>query len=242
MEPRRAKDLAQLSDQDFFAAVSDGLALVHENAVRLWQSAKLLAEQHHFRGAEIIKGIAEEEAAKYLLLLDAVRCPRKPDSERFARQLGKFNRHLARGLYAEICDWRPVDLREVRAGIERECQAYYLDGPNDVDWIFRNDIERKREEALYVDYVQYDHGHEWVSPEKMERLNASMSMFFREPTAVRLISTLHAADFASPESLAVIAQIWRSEEFGDDARHDRFAAFTRATLQALADKDRKSVV
>src|SRR5687768_12506311 len=153
MEPRRIADLSQLADRHLFAQIAVGLALIHENATRLWESVQGLVERREFRTAEILKWIASEEAAKYLILLDAIRCPRDP-AERFSAQLRKFNDHLARGLYAEAYDWRPVDFKELREGIERECQAYYLDGPNGVDWIFRNDIKREREEALYVDYVE----------------------------------------------------------------------------------------
>lgn len=133
MDPRRVVDIARLSDAAFFVEVAAGLPLIHENAVRIWESVLVLAERKHYRAAQILKTVALEEAAKYLILLDAVRCPRKPDMKKFSDQLKKFYAHLARGLYAEICDWRPADLRELRVNIERECRTYYLDGPHDVD-------------------------------------------------------------------------------------------------------------
>jgi AbiV family abortive infection protein len=230
MEPRRIADLSQLADPRLFEEIAAGLVLIHENATRLWQSVDALATQGHFRGAEILKWVASEEAAKYLILLDAVRCPRVP-AERFSAQLRKFNDHLARGLYAEAYDWRPVDFRELREGIERECKAYYLDGPNGVDWIFRNDIKREREEALYVDYVGRDGEHGWVTPKTHEQVSASF--FFSEPVALRMIRHLHDAGFSNASALSVIAGLWRARTFEDATHIDECIQIVAETLQAL---------
>lgn len=234
MEPRRIADLAQLTDTKFFEEVAKGLTLIHENTTRIWESVEVLAKQKYFRTAEILKNLAMEEAAKYLILLDAVRCPRKPQSKRFTDQLKKFGDHLARGLYADICDWRPVNLKEVKEGIERECEAYYLDGPNGVDWIFRNNIKRAREEALYVDYVAYEGMNQWLSPKTQEAVSARM--FFSEPVAIHLVRALHEVGFSNPRALAVIAQTWRPKVFNDESDHIEFDAAVRETLAALEQK------
>ena len=90
------------------------------------------------------------------ILLDVVRCPRQP-GEIFSRQLGYFNAHVAKGLYATYDNiFAPADLPEIRRYMDSECKMLYLDGPNDVDWIFQNDILREREESIYVDYVDYN--------------------------------------------------------------------------------------
>lgn len=61
-----------------------------------------------------------------------------------------------------------MDLTEAKRHVDRERRTLYLDGPNDIDWIFRNDITQRREEAMYLDYVAYrDHFHDehvWYSP------------------------------------------------------------------------------
>lgn len=235
MDPRRVVDIARLSDAAFFVEVAAGLPLIHENAVRIWESVLVLAERKHYRAAQILKTVALEEAAKYLILLDAVRCPRKPDMKKFSDQLKKFYAHLARGLYAEICDWRPADLRELRVNIERECRTYYLDGPHDVDWIFRNDILRQREEAFYVDYVDRDGTHEWVSPKDSEVLSSGLS-FGYEPSALRLVGALHKGGIGKPEALELIARIWRPKVFTDDSGYGELRAVTVETLSLLGEQ------
>ena len=44
-------------------------------------------------------------------------------------------------------------------------REFYLDGPNDVDWIFRNQILDSRESRLYVDLIADEEGRlTWTSP------------------------------------------------------------------------------
>ncbi len=231
-EPRRIADLAQLSDKKLFEETATGLALIYENAQRLCESVDLLVQQKHFRAAEIIKNIALEEAAKYLILIDAIRCPRKPDPKIFSDHLWKFTDHLPRGIYAEVCDWMPADFKEVREGVARECKAYYVDGPTGADWIFRNDIIRVREEALYVDYVANDDGtHRWVSPQAMEKL--SSRMFFSEHGVIRVMRALHAMGFGTPAALAMLARLWRRSILTDETHHSVLETAIRETLSAL---------
>jgi AbiV family abortive infection protein len=236
MEPRRIVDLAQLSDIEFFQQVSDGLTLIHENAMCLWESVAVLAAQEHLRAGLILKGHCLEEAAKFLILLDAVRCPRQPDKNRFSNQLKKFNQHLARALYAEVCDWRPVNLHEVQTHIERECQAYYLDGPNDVDWIFRNDILRQREEALYVDYIATDEGHDWVSPQRHEAVSSKF-FFSYKPSVLRLVDALYRAGFGKATALQAIAELWRPQQFTPDTTSSQLRAVILQTIGVLEDRN-----
>ena len=151
MIPRRVAALADLEDADLFARVSEGLALIAEAANTIYASAKALSIQEHGRGSNILLGVAKEEASKYLILLDAIRCPRSP-KQSLQKHLKRFSHHLARGIYAEASWWRVGTFGQLRKYVDMERADFFLDGPNDVDWIFRNEITREREEALYVDY------------------------------------------------------------------------------------------
>jgi AbiV family abortive infection protein len=156
MRVRAIRDLANIrNDHEFFQELSEGLSLVAENASKLNDAIELLSSQKQFRAARVLLSVAEEEAAKYLILLDAARCPRHPQ-HLLPRQLGYFNSHLAKGIYAEASWWRVATFDDLRQHVDRERASHYLDGPSDVDWIFRNAILRRREERLYVDYVEVD--------------------------------------------------------------------------------------
>lgn len=161
------KDLLQLSDAQLFEQVATGIRLVVEHAESLESIAVRLIGIDEHRGAAIVRALAKEEAAKVLILVDLIRCPRNDQDARRRTTLA-FRDHLAKEIYANSCRWRPVDFAELTTIVNRERQPYYLDGPNDVDWIFPNDAHGRRENRKYVDYVRdvtVENGeHDWVSP------------------------------------------------------------------------------
>lgn len=227
MKARRAKDLLQLSDGDFFETVSEGLSLVLENATRLQEASQSLVDAEHAQGSQILNMLAQEEAAKFLILMDAVRCPRTFPER--GRQLGYFHDHLARGIYATLASARPVDLAELECYADLLRATLYLDGPNDVDWIFRNRLQAEREEVMYVDYVETSDGHEWLSP----RNDDIMLYFTGEPQALRISRALHKTGMTSPKGLAVVAKIWRQVEVSLDLQWDEVAARNKDVLREL---------
>ena len=101
---RAIKDLCQLPDARLFEEVATGIGHVVKVVGRLDTATHNLSEAGNHHAARILGNLAEEEAAKVLILLDAVRCPRKRQTER-SRVLGYFHDHLAKGLYAEVCHW-----------------------------------------------------------------------------------------------------------------------------------------
>jgi AbiV family abortive infection protein len=207
--PRSVPDLAQFDDDRLFAEIAHGMRLCLTNALQLWRDAKLLEKSRRAQGYQIIKFLVEEEAAKFHILLDAARCPRDP-RDPFSRHLKYFSDHLSRGLYTEYYQWQPMDLREAVTYIDRERQALYLDGPEGVDWIFRNAIECRREEAMYVDYIaRRDHFHDehvWHCPNP--RL-LSMYLHGLTPNVLRVADILHHVGLTSAGAIRVVAHVWR---------------------------------
>lgn len=203
MRSKAIRDLVQLSDNDLFVQISIGYEQVLKNAIRINRDAESLRKQKRPNGCRILSGMAEEEAAKCLILVDAVRCPRNPPKI-LTQQLSRFNDHLAKGLYAEACCWNPSDFQEFSSYVDNERREYYLDGPNDIDWFFRNRILSNREETIYVDYVAGDDGnHFWLTPSENK---------FLLPETLESLSLAKAfsdAGCATPKALQVIADFWR---------------------------------
>ena len=212
MRARAIKDLSQLSDTAFFSEAAEGLEHIISNARRLYDSAVLLAEAKHGHSYRVLMSLSEEEASKFLILIDAVRCPRQP-ADRFSNQLARFNDHLAKGLYARSCYMRPASLQQLQEYLDHYREELYLDGPNDVDWIFRNQIIRGREEILYVDYVAHEDGHSWFHPGPYNE-----SSFFYcdtdKPVALRTVDLLHNVGLSKANALAEIANLWRPAAIG----------------------------
>lgn len=230
MKVRAIKDLTQLADPEFFAAVEEGLNLIVKNVTKLWDAAVILSEKKNEYPARLLEIIAEEEAAKALILMDAVRCPRKPD-DRFAKQLSRFNDHLAKGLYAYAYWLCPATLEELQTYVDRHRKEFYLDGPNDVDWIFRNDVIQKREGAFYVDYVAYDEEKRWYDPSALAEDIGLLDG--REPASVRMAQGFYDAGFFTKESLETIAEIWRPSPPTMNTHFQELRRLNSSTLELM---------
>ena len=180
-------------------------------------------------GSEILRLAAEEEAAKVLILLDAVRCPRVERQSDFNRQLQYFNDHLAKGIYAQYCWRRPHSFSAVREWVDRERKEYYLDGPNNVDWIFYNEILRQREETIYVDYVENDGAHFWHDPRctdelGLQTIDENLTVHALFDLNNNCLESLHAVGLLETDDSGVITTIanrWLFPLYPLDLRKDR---------------------
>ncbi len=231
MKAKAIRDLTQLSEADFYASVAEGLGLIVANVDRLRDAAGALSNAGHFHGNRVLNAIAGEEAAKFLILVDAVRCPKQP-GDRLSNQLGRFNDHLAKGLYAKACNYRPGTLGELQHYLNIDRDEFYLDGPNDCDWIFRNEIIESREGQFYVDYVARDDGHRWSDPGFLPScLGATI-----EPASASMSRTLFDVGISTPEAIATVADVWRSFSLDFDTRWSQIREMNYRTLQVLEDR------
>lgn len=236
MKAKAIRDLGQLNDASFFKKVSEGLELIIEHTSHIEADARFLAKQKKGCGYNILKAILKEEAAKFLILFDAIRCPRVPPDD-FAKQLNRFNDHLAKGIYALVYGLQPADFKEIHEIIERECHEYYLDGPNDVDWIFRNEILQKREETIYVDYIESDGGHIWLSPKRYYHPEMSTFTLHLSPQIMEIVTALWKVGCTKAEALAVIARKWRSIRMTEDFSWRELRNLNYQTLKDLENKN-----
>jgi AbiV family abortive infection protein len=234
MRARAIKDLSQLSDTSFFLEAAEGPEHIISNARRLCDSAVVLAEAKHGHGYRVLMTLSEEEASKFLILIDAVRCPRQP-ADRFSNQLSRFKDHLAKGLYAQSCSMRPASLAQLQEYLDHYREDLYLDGPNDVDWIFRNQIIRGREEILYVDYVAHEDSHSWLHPGPYNE-----SSFFYcntdKPGALRIVDLLYNVGLSKANALAEIADLWRPAAIGSEMPWQELRDLNHKTLERLDSK------
>lgn len=209
--------MCQLSEGNFFTEIAKGIEMVTLNALGLERDAEPLYVRNS-NGYDILIAIACEEAAKALILFDAARCAHR--SNHWKDHLHKFNNHLAKGIYALMCDWEPSTFADVRRYIDAERKQFYLDGPNDVDWIFYNSILHSRERQIYVDYVQNEDGHSWVAPTQIQRPFSHST-----PRVISIASALCISGCVSVDALHRIAEIWRPVRMNDQ--------FTRRELREL---------
>ena len=237
---RAIKDICQFSDAKLFDEVATGIGHVIDAVAELNLATKKLRKVGNHYPARVLEHLAKEEAAKVLILVDAVRCPLKNQKER-SRTLGYFYDHLAKAIFADACTWRPVDFAEVMRHVNYDRQEFYLDGPNGADWIFPNAIRRRREDGLYVGYVREDTdeglGSEcyyWVPPQS-ERL---MDGVFRytPPEVIDLARALFQAGVTTPEGLSVVAEIWRPIDVRAEMHFSELEQLNWRTLEVMEER------
>lgn len=230
---RAAPSLAALPATKLLAQLAEGMALVAEHVLTLEEAAQRQTGGGAARAAAAIRAVADEEAGKYLILLDAARCARQPQKVR-ARQLKRFNLHVPKGVYAEVVDTRPDRFRELVGYVDHLRASHYLDGPNDVDWVFRNSIEAGREERLYVDYVESDDGRRWISPARWDFVASGIDLDSMTSGAVLLLGALHRLGFSSEIGLTVVDRVWRDFIPQPSTRWGEVCERIESTLEQLA--------
>ncbi|WP_040893209.1 hypothetical protein [Streptomyces griseoaurantiacus] len=228
MKPRDLVAVLNVPKAERLDLIAEGLALLAEHVSTLRDDLIHLQEAGRSRGAAVIDGLASEEAAKMLILWDVVRMG-WTDIDAVRGQLRTFYSHLARGIYARLVEGRPADLAEVRGYAESLRHSLYLDGPNDVDWIFRNRVEADREESLYVDYVTSEGDSTWITPARLSDLKLSSwpSM------VIDLALALHRFGCTSKEGLEIIAKEWEGVSLDDDTHWAKVEAINKSILKKL---------
>jgi len=209
MRVKAIRDLLQLDETSFYKEIAKGIDLIINNSRAMLKDADILFKQNHQRGNSILQALANEEAAKVLILIDAVRCPFN-FKDHLSRQLGWFNHHLAKGIYTESCYWKMESYSKLLEAVESERERYYLDGPNDIDWIFFNRILGEREGTIYVDYVEIEGKHIWQIPSDLQFLNKPVSC------VLDLCTSMYELGFFTLEGLREMSNFWKRIQITED--------------------------
>jgi hypothetical protein len=220
-------NLASLHPTQLLSALAEGLRLVAEHVGALEQIASRQEGPAAARAVEVLRVVSDEEAGKFLILLDVARAVETEPALK-ADQLRKAGNHIAKGIYQRAVDIRPADFAELLRFAKGLRASHYLDGPNDVDWIFRNEIEAEREEKLYVDYVATDDGDSWYSPSRYDDLGPDYPS-----GAVELVLAMTRAGFCSAEVLTTIVDVWHEFRPEPETHWRDCRELNQATLERI---------
>jgi hypothetical protein len=116
--------------------------------------------------------------------------------------------------------------------VEQQRPSLYLDGPNDVDWIFRNDMIQHREQAMYVDYVEMDSTPQWIGPEQIEV--AGLEEWQIPSRIIELVLCMHRLRLFDAANLATIEKEWALESLDPSVEWKHVEAKNRNVLRAAA--------
>jgi len=181
---RQARRLAELPPKKRLTFIAEGLPIILNSATGLLKASHALTEQQ--RESDILRGFAEEEAAKGLILLDIVRCPPKLVAKKLPAQMRSFYDHLARLLYAKACFMRPVTTEQLQEYVDYDRKTHYLEGDYG-EYILPNSELFTRESKLYADIAAYeDKELFWNVPHSYSH---RLSMLRFDPPSVRVLES-----------------------------------------------------
>lgn len=226
----QAKRLCQLDARRRLEFIAEGLPVILRSAQGFWQSSQQLRKSHG-REAKVLEGFANEEAAKILILMDAVRCPPKLIASKLNRIVGWFYDHLARLIYAEAASWKPMHLAQLRDYVDLQRRGHFLEG-HAGEYIMPNWTIYQRESRLYVDVEAYqDQELSWSSPSATYLGHEFLDSF--EPVALRVASAMEQVGLFTPKGLQAASDIWGSLEYKDREDHHDGGKLTERLLHRL---------
>lgn len=204
--------------------LAEGLPIIHKSAMSYLEASEEIAK--FTRERRVLRTYAEEESAKALILMDIVRCPPKIIASKIGKMTGWFYNHLARLIYAEASDWKPMNISQLQEYIESNVKSHYLEGDYG-EYIVQNWSMFNRESTLYADIFVDEHGTaSWSEPQ-------SFSTTYSTPSAVRVIDALAALGIFSASGLNIVTKIWGDTEFINQQNHKDSQNLIERTINSL---------
>ena len=204
------------------------MPVILASAQGFWQAARELRE--HVREAVVLARLAEEEAAKVLILMDMARCPGPLLASRIGDMVKWFYSHLARLIYAEAVSWRPMHVAQLREYVDGSRKSHDLDGAVG-EYIVPNWTIFNREGVLYGDIAAYEgEGTRWNDPADLIH---DFSFPERPPTVLKLAEAMSLLGMFSLRGLEITAETWATVEFKDKESFREANALTRTLIERL---------
>ena len=222
--------LCGMKDGERLGLIAEGLPLLLESAQGFWQAAVALGGMPRER--EVLIGLAEEEAAKILILVDVVRCPARVVGNRIGPMVRWFYDHLARLLYSEAQSWQPTDLRMLQDYLDQKRRGHHVEGFAG-EYILPNDSKHFRESLMYADIALQESGEPfWNRPTYPMPEVAPIP-----PKALRTTEALSRLGLLSSAGLKLVADVWRGTPFVDDVTAMESDRLVRVTVERCIELD-----
>jgi len=232
---RNAWVLCRMTHGERIALIAEGLPVLLASAQGFWSAAESLRDRP--REAEVLEGFADEEAAKILILIDILRCPKRLAAARVGPMVTWFYSHLARLLYSEAQSWSVGHAKELQGYLNQQRRGHYIEGYAG-EYIMPNWSVFARESVMYADIAVHEDGTaSWNDP--ITSIPASMSdfRFAMKPKALGTAEALHAVGTFSPQGLTALADVWDAVEFKDTVSASASERLTQTMLERYIAED-----
>jgi AbiV family abortive infection protein len=226
MRTRQFRQLAGMGTAKRLPFLEAGLTAIGANVQQLAAEHDECVRSGARRSAQLVRNVAREEAGKFLILIDAARCP-AADQGLLSDHFNRAGVHLAKLIYAQIADYSIATQEELLGAVESHRHRLRLDGPNDFDWIFPNQLITERESALYVDLVEDEEGLDWSAPH-----DVGGAVLPSMCGSVRLVMAVTAVGLTSVAGMLALADAWDGFDPHTDSHCTDWAERTALALAA----------
>jgi hypothetical protein len=193
--------------------LAEGLPIILASSEGFQAAAEAIRSRA--RESDVLEGFAAEEAAKALILLDMLRCPKAQRERRNGVFVRWFYDHLARLIYADSVKWRPTDKGQLRSYVDLQRRSHVTDGAVG-EYIVPSGPIPERERRLYSDVERLDDGTLiWNSPRSWKEAFPGSSFFDRAPDALRMARAMQKLGMFSETGLKVVSDLWGAEMLED---------------------------
>ncbi len=195
--------------EERLAFLSEGLPIILGRSRSFWQASCQLKNRP--REAEVLKGFTEEEAAKILILMDAVRCPKALIDSKIRCVVRWFYSHLARLIYVEAIGWRPIHIAQLRDYVYQHRKSHYIEADYSV---MPNWAKYERESRLYADIQSGEAGGpSWNDPNLIFQGSDPVTFASDVPLVLELVEAMAALGMFTSQGLKATSDIWDQVTF-----------------------------
>ena len=228
----QAKRLCQMPQTDRLDCIAKGLPVILSSSKGFWQAATDLKNQ--VREAVVLARHAEEEAAKVLILMDMVRCPKPLLASRISDMVKWFYSRLARLIYAEAVSWKPTHVAQLREYVNTSRKSHEVEGAVG-EYIVPNWTIFSREGVLYADIAAYEgEPIQWNDPADLIH---QFSFPRHPPTVLHLAEAMSLLGMFTRRGLDVTAATWATTEFSDQETYQDASDLTRILIGRLVSEN-----
>lgn len=205
--------------------IAEGLPIILASATGFQAASRQISD--YPREAEVLEGFAKEEAAKILILIDAVRCPPSRIASTISLIVNRFYDHRARLIYAKVAEWWFEDVARMRIAVEPLRKTHYLEGYMG-EYILPNSTIYQRESKLYADVEVYeDELPIWNAPRGFS------PRFHHDPAVLSVCEAMAELGMFTLGGLKAISDIWGKKYFTEIESNRDAEILTKELLERL---------
>jgi len=217
--------MCQMSFEHRLAFIAEGLPIILASAEGFQGGSCQITD--YPREAEVLEGFAKEEAAKILILIDAVRCPSSRVASTISLITNRFYDHQARLIYAQVAEWWCENVARMRIAVAPLRTTHYVEG-NMGEYILPNSTIYQRESKLYADIEVYEDGLPvWNAPPGFP------IRFHHVPAALSVCKAMSALEMFTLAGLRAISEIWGQVFFTETESNRDAERLTKALIERL---------